>query len=456
MSHHRLLLLLTALGCAAGGWALFLWWQLLRARAGFEPICLGGASGCGALWDGAMATWVQAKTGLPVAAWGLVWGIAAAALPLRALSQRNERAPGVSWTAAAGLLGVCLLLGVSAQAGQFCSSCALTYLLTGAYAVLALRAFGLPAASDGLATFAAVTGLGWLLLLYPGLRTPKNLADQGREILRANADGGQAPANRAGHDHHDHDHPPIVIPDIGDDHPLRIATWPLEPADQDQRLRAFLSNLEPELQKAMSTLLAEHRASPVYAMSAPRDLHGPASATTRIVDFTDTLCAHCAQLFVDMAILRQLFPPQAFSLDSRHFPLDGNCNQFMPINGPEQVRCFAARARICFEGSPAKEEFEIQLYENQHGLTAEQVYAAAAPHMDAASLDACADSPETARKLASDVADANRYQPQGTPLVLIGGRKSSSFSLFVYAMVLAAGDANHTAFGTLPAPEAAG
>ncbi|MEO1082827.1 MAG: thioredoxin domain-containing protein [Acidobacteriota bacterium] len=456
MPQRRLLLLLTALGFAAGGWALFLWWQLLRARAGFEPVCLVGASGCGALWDGSMASWVQARTGLPVAAWGLVWGIAAAALPLRALSRRDGTAPGVSWAAASGLVGVFLLLGVSAQAGQFCGSCAVTYLVTGLYAVLALRGFGMPVASSGLATFAVTTGLAWLLLLYPGLRTPKNLSDAGRAALQADAAAPDAGADAGDHSHHDHEHPPIVIPEVRDDHPLRIATWPLDPAEQDLKLRTFLTSLDPRLQQAMADRLAEHRASPVYAVAPPRDLHGPADASTRIVDFTDTLCGHCAQFFVDIAFLSQLFPPQALSVDSRHYPLDGNCNASMPIQGPEQVRCFAARARICFEGRPEKQDFEIELYENQHGLTREQIYAAAAPHLDAAALDACADSPETAQKLASDVTDAARYQPQGTPLVLVGGRKSSALGPLLYAMILAGGDASHPAFDVLPAPAVAG
>lgn len=457
---QRTFLLLAGLGFAAGAWAIFLWWQLLRARAGFEPICLGDAGGCGALWDGGLATWVQARTGLPIAAWGLVWGIAATSLPLRALSKRDPEAPGVAWTAAAGLLGIAGLLAASAAAGQFCGSCALTYVLTGLYGAVALRTLGLPSLGSGLATFAVATALSWLVLLYPGSRTPKNLESEGRAALQnpgaspaeTEAAAASQPDDRDHNHDHDHEHPPIVLPVVAEDHPLRIADWPLPADEQERRLREFLAGLDARLQQAIADLLAEHRASPVHALAPPRDLHGAADAGTRIVDFTDTLCGHCAQLFVDLAFLRQLFPASALSVDSRQYPLDGNCNRHLPVRGPEQVRCLAARARICFEGHPGKEDFELALYEDQHGLSEEQVYEAARPFFSRSELQACVSSGDTARKLASDVDDAARYSPSGTPLVLVGGRQSASFGPLLYALVLAGGDAGHPAFSLLPPP----
>ena len=39
----------------------------------------------------------------------------------------------------------------------------------------------------------------------------------------------------------------------------------------------------------------------------------------------------------------------------------------------------------------------------------------------------------------------------GTPLVLVNGRKATSFPPFLYAMVLTGGRTDHPAFATLPA-----
>jgi hypothetical protein len=79
---------LCALGFGASLWALFQWAELLVARAGGTPFC--GSDGrwhCAAIWDSAFARRVQEILILPVAGWGLVWGLVAAALPLLALAR---------------------------------------------------------------------------------------------------------------------------------------------------------------------------------------------------------------------------------------------------------------------------------------------------------------------------------------------------------------------------------
>ena len=55
------------------------------------------------------------------------------------------------------------------------------------------------------------------------------------------------------------------------------------------------------------------------------------------------------------------------------------------------------------------------------------------------------------QKLKSDIELAARYQIDGTPLVLVNGRKATSFPPFLYAMVLTGGRTDHPAFATLPA-----
>jgi hypothetical protein len=52
--------------------------------------------------------------------------------------------------------------------------------------------------------------------------------------------------------------------------------------------------------------------------------------------------------------------------------------------------------------------------------------------------------------LADDIALALRYEPDGTPLVLVNGKKASAFAPFLYALVLTGGRADDAAFAALP------
>ena len=53
----RLLTILTVLGAASALWAIFLWQQLLAARAGADPFCgFGDSTDCGTLWSANFAS----------------------------------------------------------------------------------------------------------------------------------------------------------------------------------------------------------------------------------------------------------------------------------------------------------------------------------------------------------------------------------------------------------------
>ncbi|MEM6796642.1 MAG: vitamin K epoxide reductase family protein [Acidobacteriota bacterium] len=457
----RPLLALTGLGILAAGWASYLWWQLLRARAGFDPVCLGGGDGCSALWDGDFAAFLHGTTGLPVAAWGVVWGIAAATLPLRALGRLDEdpqAAAPVSWVGVSGLLSVAALLIISFAEANFCGSCAVTHAVTLVYGAVALLSLGKPSPSSGLATFAVAVGTSWLVLLYPGLRTPKDLQRAGQQALQQNfvppAQGGQqSPGSDPRHSHDGHHHPELgTLPDNLDQHPLAVASWPLDPIVQSRMLEAFVAGLEPQVRRAISELLVSYRDAPYFRPPDARALLGSPTATLRITDFSDTQCGHCAQLFMDLRFLKGLFPAEALGVDSRHFPLDGHCNPHLEIRGPEQARCTAAKARICMETHPERTAFEETLYRNQHHMEIDQVFELAATYVDPGALKTCIDSPETEAKLARDVTQAWIYRPSGTPLVLVNGKQTSPFGPFLYLLTLAGGDISHPAVAQLMPP----
>ncbi len=436
----RVLGVLAACGALSSLWAVFLWTELVAARSGGTPFCgFSGASDCGALWDAAFASTIHRLTGLPVAAWGLVWGLVALLLPLAALANLADGRPSaravsaVKWTAAAALAGVVALLGASAMEGLFCTSCALTYVLSLAYGALAflyLAPRG-PLRRPGLGTALAATVGAYVLLLYPGLQTPKSLAREEQRVLAQAAQ--QKAAVPATSD------PATTDPAAGD-------------PELERQLEDLLGTLNPQALQAVSNTLAVYRGSSVH-QEEPRALQGSPDAPVRITDFTDARCSHCATLHGTLNYIRSLVPSSRFSLDSRQFPLDGNCNNKLTIRGPEDVRCLAARVQICMEDSPHAFEYSGAIFEKQRDLSSDLVYQLAAPHMDRAALEACVASSETARKLAEDVEYAWNFRPTGTPLVLLNGREVPAFGPLIYALVLTGGRADHPAFARLPPPE---
>ncbi len=437
--------ILALLGTLAALWALFLWTELVSARGGGTPLCaFSNDADCGKLWDAAFASTIHRLTGMPVAGWGLVWSVAAFVLPLLALvalsngKSAAKSLAGIRWTAAGGLLGVGVLLAASAAEGLFCTSCALSYLTSIAYAAVTFMA--LPPkqpllATNGVGPALVAVATAYLLLLYPGFQTPKSVTREGERALAQVAQSAS-------------------WVDASGEEESRTAetrsTVTVRP-ELEKLLGELLPSLQPQVAQLLSDSLLIYRSSPVVD-GEPRALRGDPGAPVRITDFTDSLCGHCATLHGTISYLESVLPPGSFSVDSRQFPLDGNCNTHLQVRGPESVRCVAARAQICMEATPHAFDFSGAVFERQGELTEELVYELAAPFMERSALQACMASGETARKLAADVTYAWSFEPDGTPLVLVNGRRGTAFGPFLYAMILTGGSAEHPLFETLPAP----
>ena len=436
---HRALYTLAVLGTLSMLWAAFLWRELIRARAGETPFCgFGESVDCGTLWSAAFATDIHHWTGMPVAGWGVVWSVVAVCLPLFALAFPDHRSrcaaacSGIDLTAGAGVAGVVVLLAASAAEGLFCKSCGVTYVLSLTYAVVAflgLRHRPLPRSPHGVTVAVGLTAVAYLALLYPASRTPQSLIEQGQRAL---AEAGRQ--SRRSETSDDTAQPP---------------TQPATPADRDAVLRNFLDGLPPAALQSLSDSLLIYRQSPYFEPRTPRLLKaGSAGAPVVITEFTDSLCGHCATLHQTMSYIETLVAPSSFALDARHYPLDGNCNPHIPTRHRDNVRCLAARAQICAEGTGS--ELSGAIFQHQRGLTADRVFDLASPFLSRAALEQCLASPETERKLQEDIEYAALYEPEGTPVVLINGRAGTWFGPFLYAMVLTGGDAGHPAFASLP------
>ena len=88
------LVALLALGAAASLGFVLLWLELVLARSGGAAFCaVDAATSCTAAWDSPFASQIHRLSGLPLAGWGLVWGLSAFVLPLLALLRQAEGRP---------------------------------------------------------------------------------------------------------------------------------------------------------------------------------------------------------------------------------------------------------------------------------------------------------------------------------------------------------------------------
>ncbi len=413
---------LVALGVLSALLSLFLWAELLLARAGGQAFCaLSEPDACARLWDGSFAVAIHRWSGLPIAGWGLAWALAALALPLLALQRAAQGKPdaallsAVRVLAAGGVVAVCVLLAAALQARSFCSGCFLSYVLAFGYAGIALfgwQPLGLPRRQRGVALAVGSLAAAFVLLLYPGRSTPST-----RDAAALAA---------------------ITSPAAG------------APVAGSDAVSQLVASLQPGLRQTLSDALYLYKGAIALPPGPARALVGPEDAPLRITDFTDVRCDHCAELHETLRALEREAPGR-FSVEARQFPLDAECNPYVQKGG-DPVRCLAARARICAEGRPGASEFATRLFAKQETLSSADVYAFAAGLQPRAELEACLKSPETAAKLKSDVELAVKYELEGTPLVLLNGRKAVSFPPFLYAMVLAGGRTDHPAFQALPPP----
>ena len=427
---------LVAMGAFSALWALFLWALLALALSGEAPFCAADeAAGCAEAWNSALAAAIHRFTGLPLAGWGLIWGVAAFAFPLLGLLRLAQRKPSSDfiwaerWMAGFGVT-VVLGLVINAFAERTrCWACSVIYLLVTAYAGVTLaywQRMSRREALRGLALSVGGCGAVFVLLLYPGLQTLRSAREaRGREMPADSGPSGQE----------------ISSSKLGTGDPGR-----------DRQLEDLVASLTPQLKQSLSDSLYIYRNSPKLPLPAARRLIGFKQALVRITEFTDVLCIRCARLQATLESLRERFPPGSLSIEPRHFPLDTGCNPRSRARHGRSARCQAAAAQICLEGDEKAFEFSSALFENQPILNEEKVYALAALYRSRPDLERCIGSPETRAKLAEDLALAYRHHADGVPLVLVNGRRGTSFGPFLHAMILTRGVAFHPAFDTLPEP----
>ena len=227
---------------------------------------------------------------------------------------------------------------------------------------------------------------------------------------------------------------------------------------RDEALDALMAQLAaPEARQVMSNVLADYESAPQSPGVPPaRAILGEANATVKIVDWTDPLCPHCADLHAALDEIRRATPPGTIAIEPHFYPLDNACNPSVQRKGDTgEVRCTATKALICLESEPEKLAVAQKLvFENQQALaTVDKVFETLKPIADRKQLEACIASPETAKKLASDIEYANKNHLEGTPLVLLNGKEVKPFAPILYALALTGGKTKAGPFKVLPAPK---
>ncbi|MFZ9890031.1 MAG: thioredoxin domain-containing protein, partial [Myxococcota bacterium] len=399
---------------------------------------------------------VHSATQLPVAAWGLVWALMALALPLAALWARAERREAAALlsatrlTAAGGVVAVLGLLAASLAQGGLCTLCVGTYLLTGAYGAIALfvwRKVGLPDVVAATQRCALAFSVAFLALLYPGLQTPRSVQQSTSEAIRGASPHAAEPTRPSS----------SSSATQGSAH-TPAAPQPTGPAptpSTDAEMTRFVGSLPKEVQGMLSSSLGMWRAAPPIAEAPPaRSRWGSAESRVQIVEWTDVLCGHCAQMHATLEEIARVTPPGSFAVEPRHFPLDASCNPEVQRRNPAgPVSCVAAGVQICLEGDPRAHELSSELFAAQRELTVEKAFEIGSRYRPRAELEQCVHSAETKRKLDDDIAYAMRLDPEGTPIVTVNGKKANGFGAFLYALILTQGTGEHPALATLPPPD---
>tara|TARA_B100000683_G_scaffold219248_1_gene215807 strand:+ start:400 stop:1818 length:1419 start_codon:yes stop_codon:yes gene_type:complete len=434
----------TALGAVNLGWAIFQWVELVSARQGDKPACAFNDSfDCATVWDGAFATGIHSATSIPVAGWGTIWGLMALAIPFLVMQNNRENLKAATrLVALAGLGSIPVLAGVSFSMGVFCLWCMITYVLVGAYALtLHLKTDGglFKDLGQGLPASLGFLVMGVVLAIYPASKTPKNQSKAGLAALKDATRNLEQPKPTA---------PKADPAGTGPSQPP-MQKQPITKAEKDLQLASFLKQMPPEALQLISNFLAEYQKAETRPTKPVRAAQGSETAPVLITDFTDAQCGHCAEFVSAMDDLKFAAPLNAFRLEARHFPIDGSCNPAIPSKR-DALSCYAAKAQICLEGHPKGHEFTKLIFQNQRQLSVDVINMLGKTLAPDVNLSSCVSQKSTNDKLTADIEYALEHEIEGTPMILVNGRKASAFPPFLFSIMMAEGDGNHPAFAALP------
>jgi len=408
--------------------SIYQWIELIQIRTGgTAPLCtLSKHVNCAAVWNSPLAEKLHDLTGIPFAGWGVAWAIIVLLIGIELIllvRKRNSFATALlalRLTTGVGVIVSLALLAYSFVIGVLCPTCFLFYIMVIAATFIAFR---LRINERGKWSQAILHSVGLLLivlalLLYPGRNTP----EQSQDLTALQA------LNSASADSNSDEGP----------------------------LAKFLHSLTPDVRQLVSDARALYRAAPLIdrPVDTNRLITGNVRSPVHLIDWIDIRCPHCKHLEEALTEIRRATPSNSWSEEGRHFPLDSECNPNITRTDGSHVACLAAKLLICLGGSPKGHQVRARFFQQQGHLTVDEMWnIAAGSSGQHKSLESCVGSQVTENMLQDDIDYAIQHHIQGTPLVVVNGRQAPGFPPFIYAMIIAGGDADAEGFKILPAPK---
>jgi protein-disulfide isomerase/uncharacterized membrane protein/peroxiredoxin len=149
---------------------------------------------------------------------------------------------------------------------------------------------------------------------------------------------------------------------------------------------------------------------------------GPEDAPVTLVEFADFECSFCRLLSLNLKPIKEKFPKQV-RVVFKHYPMNGECNQFMGTSRMHESACDAAKGAICAGMQGKFWEMHDLLYKNQTHLDPASIEARAKElSLDIPAWKQCLSNPAVTQKIRQDVQLAAREGINGTPRLYINGR----------------------------------
>lgn len=437
-SRNTILALLIS-GLAGVAVTTYQWLALLSLRTSNEkPLCaINEALNCGAIWDSPLSTTIHQYSGIPIAGWGFIWSALIIIFSGKLLLDSQKDKPNSLALSAlfvntiVGLIGVVALVLYSISLQVFCLSCIAFYIVTAvvAYIVLTKLSRDNISYSSGSGAALAATLILALALYLPGQNIPLQSV-LNSPLVTANTASSDDQNNTADND---------------------------APTTSNEKLKQFIAAQPIEALQAMSNFLAEYQdAKPInHATDSNRVSFGNAQSPVKIVEWLEITCPHCAQLSQQLTSIRNSTESDSWSLETRYYPLDSECNPNLSRSRNNGVSCLAAKSLICLSNDKAKaHEIQETFFANQKQLTTDMIRDIIRDQqVDMIELAACLESEATADALATDIAMAQDHDISGTPLVVMNGRALTAMPHLIYSLILSGGNDKATEFALLPKAE---
>lgn len=222
-------------------------------------------------------------------------------------------------------------------------------------------------------------------------------------------------------------------------------------------LRKIIENLSSEEQQHLSDKLY------LYSKAEKIDIkegiginEGSKNSQYKFIEFFDFNCSHCKKLSEALAYLSYVLGNRIY-VESRIFPIEIECNSIVPEDNPFNGHggCELAKASICAgeQGKFIDFKYSLFLYFNKNFEERIQL-AIQETKINPDKFDECMLSERTEKTLEKYVESGKDIGIEGTPYLILNGKKSSISRLFIVAMLLSYNNTEHNIFKELlPEPK---